>query len=59
MAAIDSFDDVRRLTEPELRALFDRGTAEERLWALVDVRLLDHVVVGGRQAVSLAERGWL
>jgi DNA repair protein RadC len=27
--------------------------------ALVDVRLLDHVVVGGRQTVSLAERGWL
>ncbi len=27
--------------------------------ALVDVRLLDHVVVGGRQTVSLAERGCL
>jgi DNA repair protein RadC len=27
--------------------------------ALVDVRLLDHFVVGGRQTVSLAERGWL
>jgi hypothetical protein len=34
MAAIDSFDDVRGLTEPELRALLERGTAEERLWAL-------------------------
>lgn len=27
--------------------------------ALVDVRLIDHVVVGGLQAVTLAERGWL
>ncbi len=34
MAAIDSFDDVRGLTEPELRTLLERGTAEERLWAL-------------------------
>ncbi len=27
--------------------------------ALVDVRLLDHVVVGGLQTASLAERGWV
>ena len=27
--------------------------------ALVDVRVIDHVIVGGRQTVSLAERGWL
>lgn len=27
--------------------------------ALVDVRLLDHIVVGGSQTLSLAERGWL
>ena len=27
--------------------------------ALVDVRLLDHIVVGGTDAVSLAERGWV
>lgn len=27
--------------------------------ALVDVRVLDHVVVGGGQTVSFAERGWL
>lgn len=27
--------------------------------SLVDVRLLDHVIVGGLQTVSLAERGWL
>ena len=27
--------------------------------ALVDVRLLDHNIVGGRRTVSLAERGWL
>lgn len=34
MGALDSFDDVRRLTEAELRTLLDRGTAEERLWAI-------------------------
>lgn len=27
--------------------------------ALVDVRLIDHVVVGGLQTMTLAERGWL
>ncbi len=27
--------------------------------ALVDIRLLDHIVVGGLQAVSLAARGWV
>ena len=27
--------------------------------ALVDVRLIDHVVVGGLKTVTLAERGWL
>ena len=27
--------------------------------ALVDIRLLDHVIVGGRQSLSLAARGWL
>lgn len=27
--------------------------------ALVDVRLLDHILVGGSQTLSLAERGWL
>jgi len=27
--------------------------------ALIDVRILDHIVVGGKNAVSLAERGWL
>lgn len=27
--------------------------------ALVDVRVLDHLVVGGREVVSFAERGWL
>ncbi len=26
---------------------------------LIDVRLLDHIVVGGGQTVSFAERGWL
>lgn len=27
--------------------------------ALVDVRLIDHVIVGGIKTLSLAERGWL
>jgi len=27
--------------------------------ALVDIRLLDHLVVGGERIVSLAERGWV
>lgn len=27
--------------------------------SLVEVRLLDHVVVGGLQTISLAERGWV
>lgn len=27
--------------------------------ALVDVRLLDHVIVGGHETVALAERGWV
>lgn len=27
--------------------------------ALIEVRLLDHIVVGGSQTMSLAERGWV
>ncbi|HID8535599.1 RadC family protein [Stenotrophomonas maltophilia] len=27
--------------------------------ALVDVRLLDHVIVGGTQTLAMAERGWV
>ena len=27
--------------------------------SLVDVRVLDHIVIGDREAVSLAERGWI
>ncbi len=27
--------------------------------ALLDIRLLDHVVVGGRSSLSMAARGWL
>lgn len=34
MATIDTFDDVRLLTEPELRALLERGRPEERVWAI-------------------------
>ncbi len=38
----------RRITERLVEAL-----------KLVDVRVLDHLVVGGCEAVSLAERGWV
>jgi DNA repair protein RadC len=27
--------------------------------ALVDIRLLDHLVIAGADAVSMAERGWI
>lgn len=39
----------------------DRAITEriKNTMALVDVRVLDHVVVGGGQTVSFAERGWL
>lgn len=41
-------DADRRITERLKQAL-----------DLVDIRLLDHLVVGGMEIVSLAERGWL
>ena len=41
-------DADRRITE-RLRQALD----------LMDIRLLDHLVVGGMEIVSLAERGWL
>src|SRR6478609_8740317 len=31
---LDSFDDVRSLTEPELQALLDSGRPEQRVWAI-------------------------
>lgn len=31
----------------------------KQVLSLVDVRLLDHVVVGGHQTTALAERGWV
>lgn len=34
MAAIETFEDVRGLTEPELRTLLERGRPEERVWAI-------------------------
>ena len=34
------------------------GRISEAL-ALVDIRLLDHMVIGGMEIVSFAERGWL
>ena len=34
------------------------GRIHEAL-ALVDIRLLDHMVIGGMDIVSFAERGWL
>lgn len=41
-------DDDRKVTKRLTEAL-----------SLVDIRVLDHVVVGHGQAVSFAERGWL
>lgn len=41
-------DDDRKVTKRLTEAL-----------SLVDIRVLDHVVVGHCQAVSFAERGWL
>ena len=39
----------------------DRGITLKlsRALALIDVRVLDHVVIGGMEHVSLAERGWI
>lgn len=39
----------------------DRTITEriQRALELVDVRVLDHIVVGGGRTVSFAERGWL
>ncbi len=39
----------------------DRSITEKLVEALdlVDVRVLDHFVIGGNEAVSLAERGWV
>ena len=34
MAAIESFEDVRGLTEAELRGLIERGRPEQRVWAI-------------------------
>ena len=31
----------------------------QRALELVDIRLLDHLVVGGMEITSFAERGWL
>ena len=38
----------------------DRAVTErlKQALALVDVRVLDHVIVGGCETLSLAERGW-
>ena len=39
----------------------DRGITQKigKALALVDIRLLDHLVVGRGGHVSLAERGWI
>ena len=39
----------------------DRGITKKlgRALALIDVRLLDHIVIGGTEHVSLAEQGWI
>lgn len=31
----------------------------KQVLALVDIRLIDHVIVGGHQSLSMAARGWL
>jgi len=42
---------------PSLR--YAHLTASTAALGLVDIRVLDHVVVGHEGFVSLAERGWL
>ena len=39
----------------------DRAVTErlKRALALVDVRLVDHIVVGGTSSTAMAERGWI
>lgn len=45
---------------PEPSAADRAVTAQlKQALALVDVRLLDHIVVGGHVTVALAERGWV
>jgi len=45
---------------PEPSAADRAVTAQlKQALALVDVRLLDHIVVGGNTTISLAERGWV
>jgi hypothetical protein len=50
MAAIESFEDVRGLTEAELRALLDGGRPEERVWAIwaLALRSADIAELGAR-----------
>jgi hypothetical protein len=51
VAGIDSFDDLRELDEPALRALLDDGRPEERVWAIwaLALRSADHVDELGRR----------
>jgi len=45
---------------PEPSAADRAVTAQlKQALALVDVRLLDHIIVGGHETVALAERGWV
>jgi hypothetical protein len=48
---IDSFDDVRRLTEPELRDLLESGQPEHRVWAIWALALKN-----GAEVDALAQR---
>src|SRR5258706_9012200 len=50
MAAIDRFEDVRSLTDEELRTLLDRGRPEERVWAIwaLALRSADIAELGAR-----------
>lgn len=57
-AAIVAHNHPSGETEPSKADRHITGRLQQAL-QLVDVRLLDHLIVGGRDTVSLAERGWL
>ncbi len=51
MSMFDTFDEVRRLTEPELRELLDGGRPEQRVWAIWALALRS-----GAEVDALAQR---
>jgi hypothetical protein len=52
MPALDSFDDVRGLTDPELCALLERGQPEQRVWALWALALRSADSGGSIEAIT-------